>query len=162
MRKTLLSLLGSLLVLSATPALAGNVPALENEIKAWAEESAIPSYKRAFVDLNDDGRDDAVVLVADTKYCGSGGWSLVIFQGVAGGFKVVSSAIKSREPVFLLPERNKGWHTVSVSVARGGTAGPGQVMMRFDGREYPNDADGQPKATKDHLKVGKKLLLTRS
>lgn len=142
---------------SATPALSENVKALEKAVKAWAEESKAPSYRHAFADLNDDGIDDAVVLITDNQYCGSGGCSFVIFQGVGGGFKVVSSSTITREPILLLPEKKKGWHTLSVLVAGGG-AKPGQVMMRFDGRNYPSNPSMEPKANRSDLKGAKTLI----
>jgi hypothetical protein len=157
LRKMLLYLLGTLLFLSATPALAGDIPALEKAIKAWTKESTIPTYKYAFVDLNDDGIDDAVVLITDNQYCGSGGCSFVIFRGVAGGFKLVSSSTITREPILLLPEKEKGWHTLSVFVAGGG-AKPGQVMMRFNGKKYPGNPSMQHKAKKNDLKDAKTLI----
>lgn len=150
-------LLGTLLLLLTSPAFAGDVPALEKAIKAWAEESTIPTYKYAFADLNDDGIDDAVVLITDNQYCGSGGCSFVIFRGVAGGFKLVSSSTITREPILLLPEKKKGWHTLSVFVAGGG-ANAGQVMMRFNGNKYPGNPSMQPKAKKNDLKDAKTLI----
>ncbi|MBU5636275.1 hypothetical protein KOM00_05965 [Geomonas sp. Red69] len=157
MRKMTPYLLGALLFVSATPALAGDVPALEKAIKAWTEESTAPTFKHAFADLNDDGIDDAVVLITDNQYCGSGGCSFVIFQGVAGGFKLVSSSTITREPILLLTEKKKGWHTLSVFVAGGG-AKAGQVMIRFNGKKYPGNPSMQPKAKKNDLKGAKTLI----
>ena len=157
MRKSILFFLGTLLFLSATPAFAGNIKVLEKVIKAWAEESAVPTYKHVFADLNDDGIDDAVVLITDNQYCGSGGCTFVIFQGVAGGFKLVSSSTITIEPILLLPEKKKGWHTLSVFVAGGG-AKAGQVIMRFNGKKYPGNPSTQPKANDDDLKGAKTLI----
>lgn len=157
MRKMMPYLLGMFLLVLAPPALAGNVPALEKAIKEWAKESTVPTYKHAFADLNDDGLDDAVVLITDNQYCGSGGCSFVIFQGVSGGFKVVSSSTITREPILLLPEKKKGWHTLSVFVAGGGTKS-GQVMMRFNGKSYPGNPSMQPKAKKNNLNGAKSLV----
>ena len=157
MRNMLLNALGILVLISATPALASDVPALENAIKQWTKDPAIATYKHAFVDLNEDGIDDAVVLIADSQYCGSGGCSFVVFQGVAGGFKTVSSSTITREPILLLPDKNNGWHTLSVFVAGGG-AKPGQVMMRFDGKKYPGNPSTQPKARKNDLKGARTLI----
>ncbi len=156
----LLCILGMLLLLSETPAIAGDVLALEKAVRAWTEESKIPTYKYAFVDLNDDGIDDAVVLITDIHYCGSGGCSFVIFQGVAGGFKIVSSSTITRAPILLLPEKKKGWHTLSVFVAGGG-AKPGQVMMRFNGKKYPGNPSTQPNAKGNDLK-GAETLISKS
>ena len=157
MRNVLLYLLGTLLLLSPTLALAGNIPALEMAIKAWTKESTISTYKYAFVDLNDDGNDDAVVLITDNQYCGSGGCSFVIFTGEAGGFKLVSSSTTTREPILLLPEKKKGWHTLSVLISGGG-AKPGQVLMRFNGTKYPGNPSMQPRAKNKDLEGATTLI----
>lgn len=150
MRKIMPCLLGTLLLLTASPVVAGNVTALEKALKVWAEESTVPAYTHAFTDLNDDGIDDAVVLITDRQYCGSGGCSFVVFQGVADGFKVISASTITKEPILLLPEKKQGWHTLSVFVAGGG-AKPGQVMLRFNGKRYPGNPSMQPQATKHDL-----------
>jgi hypothetical protein len=160
MRKMMPYLLGMLLFVTATRALGGDVPALEKAIKSWAEESTAPTYRHAFSDLNEDGIDDAVVLITDNQYCGSGGCSFVVFQGVAGGFKIVSSSTITRAPILLLPEKKKGWHTLSVFVAGGG-AKPGQVMMRFNGKKYPGNPSTQPNAKENDLK-GAETLISKS
>lgn len=56
-------LLGMVPLILGGPALAGDVPSLETAIKRWADETTVPPYKYTFVDLNDDGVDDAVVLI---------------------------------------------------------------------------------------------------
>jgi len=157
MKIIMLCLLGTYLFLSELPVLAGDVPALEKAIKAWAEESTAPTYKHAFADLNDDGIDDAVVLITDNQYCGSGGCTFVVFQGVAGGFKVVSSSTVTREPILQLPEKKKGWHTLSVLVAGGGAKSE-QVVLRFNGKKYPGNPSMQSKAKGSDLNGAKTLI----
>ncbi|WP_224981592.1 hypothetical protein [Geomonas agri] len=157
MRKLLHSFLIGILILSATPVLAGDVAALEKAINTWAKEATPPSYKYAFVDLNDDGTDDAVVLITDNQYCGSGGCTFLIFKEASHGFQKVSSSTITRAPIFLLPERKNGWHTLSVFVVGGG-AKSGQVLMRFDGAKYPNNPSTQPKAKRRELKGAKTLI----
>jgi hypothetical protein len=158
LRNILFALLLTLPLASGTPALAGSLPALDSVIKAWADETKVPSYKYALVDLNDDGVDDAVVLITEQDYCGSGGCSLVIFRGVAGSFEIVSSSTITREPILLLPEKCHGWHTLSVLIAGGGVK-PGQVIMRFNGTKYPYNPGMQPKANNNELKGAKTLML---
>jgi hypothetical protein len=158
LRNILLVLLWILPLASGATALAGSLPALDSAIKVWANETTVPSYKYALVDLNDDGVGDAVVLITDHQYCGSGGCSLVIFQGVAGGFKLVSSSTITREPILLLPEKRYGWHTLSVLIAGGGGE-PGQVIMRFNGIKYPFNPSMQPRAKSNLLKGAKTLML---
>lgn len=157
MSHLLSSLLVAILIYSATPVLAGDVDILEKAIKEWAKETTAPTFKHAFADLNDDGRDDAVVLITDNQYCGSGGCSFVVFRGAGDGFQKLSSSTITRAPILLLPEKKNGWHTLSVFVAGGG-AKSGQVLMRFNGTKYPSNPSTQPKAKKNNLKATKTLI----
>jgi hypothetical protein len=156
-KTVLLFLLGIISSISAAPAFADDVPSLETAIQAWSEETTLPHYKYAFVDLNDDGVDDAVVLLTEAAYCGSGGCSLLIFRGVAGGFALVSSSTITREPILLLQEKHNGWHSLSVMVSGGGVR-PSQVLMEFDGAKYPYNPSTQAKAKKNNLKGAKTLI----
>jgi hypothetical protein len=158
LKKILVVLLGMLPLASGAPALAGSLPALDAAIKTWGNETTAPSYKYALVDLNDDGIADAVVLITAQEYYGSGGCSLVIFRGVAGSFKLVSSGTITREPILLLIEKRYGWHTLSVWIEGGGVE-PGQVIMRFNGAKYPYNPSMQPKAKSSELKGAKTLML---
>ncbi|WP_136526557.1 hypothetical protein [Geomonas ferrireducens] len=151
------SLLLAILFFSATPVLAGDIAALEKAIKNWAMEVPPPSYKHAFVDLNEDGTDDAVVLITDNQYCGSGGCSFLVFKGTSYGFQKISSSTITTAPILVLPEKKSGWHTLSVFVAGGG-AKSGQVLMRFNGTKYPNNPSAQPKVRRNELKGAKTLI----
>ena len=157
MKMFLLLLLCFVSMILTTPSFAGDLPTLERAIKSWAKETTLPQFKYAFADLNDDGVDDAVVLLTGRDYCGSGGCSLVIFRGVAGGFNLVSSSTISREPILLLQEKNQGWRSLSVLISGGGVS-PGQVLMRFNGTKYPHNPSMQPKAKKNNLAGAKTLI----
>jgi len=150
MKTIFVLLLGMISIILTAPAFAGDVPSLEAAIKAWAEEATVPQYKYAFGDLNEDGIDDAVVLITGNGYCGSGGCALVIFKGIAGSYKLISYSTISNEPILLLNEKRKGWHTLSVRVAGGGIE-PGQVLMRFNGTKYPLNPTMQAKAKQKYL-----------
>jgi hypothetical protein len=138
-------------------ALAKDVTSLENAIAAWAMEEKTPPHKYASVDLNNDGIPDAVVLLTGSDYCGSGGCTLLVLKGLSGGYSVVSKSTITREPILLLQEKKRGWHTLSVAVSGGG-AKAGQVLLRFNGSLYPGNPGMQPKATVSDLKGAKMLL----
>jgi hypothetical protein len=90
-------------------------------IKTWAKKSdVLPSFKYALVNLNDDGIPDAIVLITDRFYCGSGGCSMLIARGTNNGFRLVSTSTISRSPIFVSSERRYGWHTLLVTVGGGG------------------------------------------
>src|SRR5262245_44144739 len=133
-------------------------PPLDHAMSTWASVRQPPAYRYALTDLNTDGKPDAIVLVSDPKYCGSGGCSFLVFQGTSIGFKVVCDATITREPIYVLNEVRSGWRTLSVWVAGGGVE-PGQVLMRFNGREYPGNPSMEPRAPAADLKTARQLTL---
>lgn len=146
------------LVLSSSPTLAADMPALDTAVKGWAKVTDVPSYEYALIDLNDDSVLDAVVLISDMDYCGSGGCKMVVLRGKPGGFVVLSSSTVTREPVFVLPEVRYGWHTLLVSIAGGGVEA-GQVVMPFNGSRYPLNPTEQPRAEEAAVESAKMLEL---
>ncbi|MEJ0099834.1 MAG: hypothetical protein WDO12_08880 [Pseudomonadota bacterium] len=133
-------------------------PDLDAAVEKWASADLKPTYTYALTDLNADGYLDAVVLISDPDYCGSGGCSMVVFKGTPDGFEVLSESTITREPIFVLPEVKSGWHSISVFVAGGG-AEPGQVLLRFDGKGYPGNPTTEEYATKADLKLAQQLSL---
>ncbi len=117
-------------------------------------------YKAAFVDLNDDGLVDALVLFDAPEYCGSGGCRLEIYHGTKTGFAFLSGSTITREPIYLLSEKRYGWHSISVFIAGGGVD-EGQVIMRFNGSKYPLNPSLQPKAKKNELKDARTLTFIK-
>jgi hypothetical protein len=132
--------------------------ALNDAISKWAAPSKSPAYRSALTDLNADDIADAIVLLSDPRYCGSGGCELLVLKGSASGFEVISSSTITREPIYLLPELRSGWHTLSVLVGGGG-APDGQALMRFNGKKYPGNPSVEKRATAADLKSAQRLTL---
>jgi len=145
---------------TCTIALGAGLPALDAAIASWSRSGAVPTYKYVLVDLNEDSTPDAVVLVTDPYYCGSGGCSMLILRGTKGAFKLLSSSTITREPILVLPEKRYGWHTLSVWCSGGGIS-LGQVLMRFNGSRYPLNPSMQPKASTLKLRDAHTLKLTQ-
>ena len=113
--------------------------ALEDSVRAWSRAGERIAFRYALLDLNADGVRDAVAVIDDRRWCGSGGCSFLVLAGRPDGtFRLVSASTVTREPILLLPDRAHGWHTLAVSVGGGGKA-PCQVLMRFDGAGYPRN-----------------------
>ena len=93
-------------------------------------------FRFALVDLDGDGIPDAVVLMTDRDWCGSGGCVMRVLKGTKSGFTYVSGSTVSRAPIKALKETRHGWRSLSVLVAGGGAI-PGEALMRFDGHRYP-------------------------
>lgn len=72
------------------------------EVQSYVEkkgESERPMFRHALVDLNGDGRDDAIVLLSGRSWCGSGGCNMLVLRGTEEGFTVISASTITSEPV---------------------------------------------------------------
>ena len=116
---------------------------LAEAVASIDEEGAVRAYRAAFVDLNADSITDALALMSDPLYCGSGGCTLLVFRGTSGGFELLSRSTVSREPIYVLSEATSGWKALAVHVAGGGVAAH-QALLRFDGERYPLNPSTQP------------------
>jgi hypothetical protein len=133
-------------------------PALDKAMQEWASPEPTPAYRHALTDLDGDGALDAIVLVVTPYYCGSGGCSMVIFKGTAHGFRIVSDATITKQPIYVLPEVKHGWHTIAVYVSGGG-AEAGHALLQFDGEQYPGNPSMQKRASPGDIKSARRLTL---
>ena len=145
-------------LVAATAVGVAGTPEIDAALAAHFKGLVPSSYKYAIVDLNGDGIPDAVVLVTDLRYCGSGGCTLVILRGTGHAFSYVSGSTISRAPIRVLPNSHTGWRSLSVTVGGGGVA-MGEVLMRFDGARYPLNPTLQPRVTTHDLSDSTTLKL---
>ncbi|HYM28911.1 MAG TPA: hypothetical protein VET66_12225, partial [Steroidobacteraceae bacterium] len=139
-----------------TPAArAEDVPALAAAVRAYAGPATKFAY--AFTDLNGDRAADAVVLLTDRGYCASEGCALLVLQGTATGFTVISKSTPANQPVKVATDAHQGWRTLLVWV-KGGTAPPHLVGLRFAAGHYPAAAGRQPAAGADQAERAKTLF----
>ncbi|MBK9624743.1 MAG: hypothetical protein IPO38_09305 [Rhodocyclaceae bacterium] len=148
-------LLAGMITLVSSSLVAGT-PALDKAVATWAAPEKLPMYVYTLADLNGDSVLDAVILIRDPVYCGSGGCRMIILKGTTEGFSPVSTSTITREPILLLPEVRHGWRTLSVLVAGGGAL-PGQVLMRFNGAAYPSNPSLQVRAIPKDMKGAQTL-----
>ena len=112
-------------------------------------------FRFALRDLNDDGRPDAVVLMSGRDWCGSGGCTMLIFQGVENGFQFVSASTITSEPIRISKKRTHGWHSLIVY-----SKGKGDVVMRFtEAGRYPGNPSMQPRASRMELDAASVAIL---
>ncbi len=107
---------------------ASNADAREN----WPDAT----YTAAFVDLNGDGRDEALVWQQAGLFCGSGGCGLYIYTPDGESWRQVDDLTIAGPPALLLGSRSLGWFDLGLIVRDGGTDLPYQVRLRFNGRSY--------------------------
>ena len=131
----------SALVFSVSPC-ATAVPAGLPEAVRQLGTDGTDKYAYSLVDLNKDGRLDAVVLMQGQKWCGTGGCTMVVFAGTNDGFKLISRSTIANQPIVALTHVRHGWRTLVVEAK-----GRGPVLMSFDGKRYPLNPSVQRKAS---------------
>ena len=127
---------------------------LSSAVRSSLHVSTTPHYRYALTDLDFDGVNDAVVLVQDRRYCGSGGCLMLVFHGTQEGFKPLSSRMIANEPIRVSIATHYGWKRLIVT-----TAGTGEVLLRFDGSRYSLNPSLQAKASAADLSVATTLAL---
>jgi hypothetical protein len=105
------------------------------------------------VDLNQDARPDAVVLVRSASWCGSGGCTMLIFKGTANGYSLVSRSTITAPPIRVLPTSQFGWSDLVVH-----SNGTGDVVLQFDGSRYPYNPSLQSAPTSQQLRSAVEVL----
>lgn len=117
-----------------------------------AIESAIlranPSYTRAVVgdtraryayeriDLNGDGREEVLVYLMGSFFCGSGGCNLLVLaEAPKGGYSLVNDFSITQLPVTVSPVKSRGWNDIW-RLESGGGAKASYVRHAYNGKRY--------------------------
>jgi len=111
---------------------------------AHSDDDKTTRYFDVFVDLNGDGRKEAIVYIVGHEWCGTGGCTMLVLGSEDSSFKVVTKVTISRPPIRVLSSTSHGWHNISVSVSGGGILDPYQAELRFNGRTYPGNPSVPP------------------
>lgn len=99
--------------------------------------TARASYAAAYVDLNGDGIDEAVVYFESRGSCGSGGCRLYVLRSRRGFWHRVSGHTIIRRPIRVLRTRHNGWRDISVNVRGDVFVENYHAALPFDGSTYP-------------------------
>ena len=130
--------------------------ALDLAIGAYAKsqgDEQLPPYKSARFDLNSDGTDDAIVLLTESFWCGSGGCTMLVFRGLNENFELVSSTSVTLEPIRVLEKPSNGWADLIVH-----SRGHGEALLRFNGTSYPGNASTAPLASEEDLQAASVVI----
>lgn len=92
-------------------------------------------YGYALVDLNGDGRNEAVVWARDAWRCGTSGCGLEVFAHDGPGWRMIWDVATTRPPIQLLPTRTNGWRDLSSLQYGGGVDHPYRAWWHFVGRD---------------------------
>jgi hypothetical protein len=101
-------------------------------------------YLAAFVDLKEDGIQEAIVYFTDKHSCGSGGCAALILEPEGTSYRVVTSITIARPPIRVLSDKSHGWHNLSVRVEGGGIQPGYDVELTFNGKTYPRNPTVAP------------------
>ena len=148
------------IALLSTFALAACTPVTEQERNLSAaishfSDQKYPEFKYAFVNLNNDGVDDAIVLLQGSSWCAADGCVMLVFRGMGTGFRVLSKSVATLENIRVSRSHNNGWLDLVVH------SDGAERLLQFDGMNYPSDPSTLPVATQEQVDAAK-IVLPRS
>jgi len=103
-------------------------------------------YEFTFVDLDENGRRDALVLMKlpYTYWCGWAGCPLLVFRADAARFSFISRTENVRGPVFIAHSMTNNMRDIILRTS--GTNTPDRnVVLNFDGTAYTKNALSAPR-----------------
>lgn len=126
---------------------------------AARNQPAHSTYKHARLDLNGDGLLDGIVLfrLPHGAWCGWDGCGMAIFLANNKNFTPVASMGGIRGPIYILEEKTNGWRDIVIRLS-GTKMRDKNVILKFDGRTYPNHPMLGRAYTTSLSRVNKKTL----
>jgi len=106
-------------------------------LKRWGQPDGDTNYTAKLVDLNGDGRSEAVVLVSGQHWCGTGGCPLWVLTPRDRSWMMVTQAPIVRAPIRLLPSRSHGWSDLSAMLYVDGARPLYEARLSVNGRLNP-------------------------
>lgn len=136
---------------------------LERAIMATLGESGAQAdtpvhYYYNRVDLNGDGKPEALVYLFGPAVCGTGGCSAYVFQLEGARYKLISELNPARNPIVVSSSRTRGWKDLIVPVAGGGVRSEYYAKLQFDGRQYPENPTVPPAKPLQRKEAGMAFL----
>ncbi len=121
---------------------------LQASIRKFLADTGAPAaslYERRRVDLNGDGRRDALVLFKNPYgyWCGLYGCTMLILMAGEENFKLLNATQPVRGPLFISAMETNGWKNIIVHVS-GRWAETKDVALQFDGEKYPASPSDLP------------------
>lgn len=90
------------------------------------------------IDLNGDGKDDALVLLQSRRHCSARGCTLLVFERVGDAFELHSRLLLGRTPLIAAESHTGGWRDL-VAPMTSPTAGMRLMVVKHTTRGYPDD-----------------------
>ena len=115
-------------------------------------------FTDALVDLNGDGKPEAVVYLTSNDWCGSGGCTTLILARDTNSWTLVTKVTLTRPPIRVLATKSNGWRSIGVWVQGGGIQPGYEAELRFDGKTYPENPSMTPARPLTGKPVGETLI----
>jgi hypothetical protein len=90
------------------------------------------------IDLNGDGREDALVLLQSRRHCSARGCTLLVFERVGEEYELHSRLLLGRTPLIATESRTGGWRDL-VAPMTSSAAGMRLMVVKHTPRGYPDD-----------------------
>ena len=100
-------------------------------------------YGLHLVDLNGDGKEEAIVHLVDAGYCGSGGCLTIVLTRQGQSWRKIGRITVSNLPIYALSTRHSGWRDLGVTIGGGGTKN-GLVALPFGRDRYASNPTVAP------------------
>jgi len=122
---------------------------------AHFSDQKYPAFKYTFVNLNNDGVDDAIVLLQGASWCAADGCVMLVLRGMGTGFRVLSKSTATLENIRVSTSHSNGWLDIIVH------SDGAERLLQFDGMDYPPDPSILPVASQAQVDAAK-IVLPRS
>ncbi|MDM1756351.1 MULTISPECIES: hypothetical protein [Acinetobacter] len=127
--------------------------ALQQSVYQYTQDQT--QYLSAFHDLNQDGQPDALVLLQGLDWCGSGGCTLLIYQGLPNQkFKLINKTTVINPPIYVSQQQSHGWKNLVVQ-----SRNQGAVQLAYNGMAYPSNPSLLPPLTTQQQAQKMQLLI---
>ncbi len=126
-------------------------PMLEKAV-AGQTGTADNKFVDKMIDLNGDGVLDAIVLLQGMDWCGSGGCTMMVFEGGKDAMTFKSKSTVTDTPIRVAGTKTKGWSDLIVS-----SDGKDRKLV-FDGNKYPSNPSLVAPAQGDQVTAAKVLI----
>jgi hypothetical protein len=99
-------------------------------------EDPTTKYSVAWIDLNSNGRREAIVYITGREWCGSGGCTTLVLTRENSDYRVVARIPITRLPIRVLADTSHGWRKIGAWMQGGGIQPGYEAELSFDGRTY--------------------------
>jgi hypothetical protein len=145
----------------------GNVTATPHPLKKFLQDFAGPpisttdaltEYFDVSIDLNNDKKQEVIVYLKGTEWCGSGGCTMLILAPEGASYKVLTKVTITNPPIRVLAKRSHGWRSLGVWVRGGGIRAGYEAALDFDGMTYPSNPSVLPSGRLTQIPPGDTVI----